>query len=222
MGLLPWGKFSDVFNEELEQALDKWDPGDKNGYATGRWEKIRGARVPKGLVHAGELALDAVAIDLVHDEATPAPIIPALVYPHPAGSGSHSGGFIHVTGGLPGNIALDFMAPGGTALLATFAGKITKLSGRNPREGVHGGDRFGWSIYLTRADGLFAFMTHEGTRDVALGEHVSIGQKIGSVGRWPNDPGRSHTHLGITSPKGISDATHVLLQIAAAPKLPSV
>lgn len=221
MGLLRWTKFDNKFNRNLEKALDAWDPSGANGYGTARWTKIRSAKVPQSLPHAGELALDAIAIALVQDEADPVVTIP-YVYPHPAGSGGHSGGFIHVTEGLPGNIALDFMAPGGTALLAPFDGKITKLSGHDPQTGVHGADIFGWSIYLERADGLFAYMTHEGVRDCFVGEQVKEGQKIGAVGHWPHDPGRSHTHLGITSPRGTRDATEQLLKIAAAPRVTPV
>lgn len=229
MGFLPWTQFSDVFNNVLEQALDAWDPGGANGYAEKRWEKIRSAKVPRSLPHAGELALDSVAVALVQDEANPVPTIP-YVYPHPAGSGSHSGGFLHMTGGLPGNIALDFLAPGGTPLLASFDGTITKRSGHDPAEGTFNsqgnpdphGDRFGWSLYLEREDGMFSYMTHLGSRDVVTGQKVVKAEKIGAVGHWPRDPGRSHTHEGITSPLGIRTATTIILSIAAAPRVSPV
>lgn len=228
MGFLPWTQFTDVFNNVLEQALDGWDPGGQNGYAEGRWTKIRSAVVPQSLPHAGELALDAVAIALVQDEADPIPVIP-YVYPHPAGSPSHSGGFLHMTRGIPGNIALDFLAPGGTALLAPFDGTVTKVGGHDPSTGTwkngrpdSSGDVFGWSIYLEREDGMFAFMTHEGSKIVRAGDVIAEGQKIGSVGHWPHDPGRSHTHCGITSPLGMRTATTIILAIAAAPRVPAV
>lgn len=221
---MPWVKFDNVFNLKLEQALDKWDPGN-NGYAEGRWNKIRGAKVPQSLPHAGELALDSIAVALVLDEAEPVIVIP-YIYPHPASSGSHSGGFLHPTRGIPGNIALDFLAPGGTALLAPFNGKITKLGGHDPSTGTwkngqpdSSGDVFGYSIYLEREDGMFAFMTHEGSTDVHEGQVIAAGQKIGSVGHWPHDPGRSHTHCGITSPRGLHDAVMIILSIAAAPRI---
>jgi hypothetical protein len=221
MGYLPWAKFDPIFNLPLERALDKWDPG-ADGYGKGRWNKIRGARVPMSLVHGGELALDSIAVALVKEEAEPPVFIPPYVYPHPLGADRHIPTFLHPTRGLPGNIALDFLAAPGTPLLASFTGEITRLSGHDPFTGVHGIDSFGWSIYLERNDGMFAYMTHCGRKDVHVGQHVSVGQQIGTVGHWPFDIGRSHTHLGITSPRGIRDATHIVLTIAAAPQLPSV
>lgn len=220
MGFLPWTKFDDAFNLRLELALDKWDPSGANGYGLGRWDKIRAAKVPQSLPHAGELALDSIAIALVKDEADPLPQLP-YVYLHPDDSGSHSGGFIHITEGLPGNIALDFLVAGGTALMAPFNGRITRLSGHHPATGVHGSDIFGWSIYLEREDGVFAYMTHEGEIDCKLGQVMKESEKIGEVGHWPHDPGRSHTHCGITSPRGTHDATRILLEIAAAPRVPA-
>ena len=221
MGLLPWKKFDDTFNLALEKALDAWDPGGQDGYAKGRWNKIRGAKVPLSLVHGGELALDSIAVQLVKDEAEPPPFIPALVYPHPAGADRHRPTFLHPTRGLPGNIALDFLAPPGTPLLAVFTGEITRLSGHDPVTGVHGVDSFGWSTYLERADGTFAYMTHGGRKDVHVGQHVIVGDQIGTVGHWPFDIGRSHTHLGITSPKGQTEARKIVLEIAAATQIPA-
>lgn len=207
--------FDDHFNTRLARALAEWDPG-KSGYGRGRWDLIRGARVPKGRPHAGELALDANAIGLVHAEAE----IPSvqIVYPHPAGVPSEMCQGLHPTRGLPGNYAVDLCAPGGTPILAPFAGVITKLSGHDPRDGVNG-DIFGWSLYLTRDDGTFMYLTHMGQRDVYVGEHLLIGQELGEVGRWPGDPGRSHSHVGITSPHGVTAAQKLVLEISAAPRV---
>lgn len=69
MGVMPWREFDQHYNKRLEDALDELDPGGQNGYAEGRWKKVRGWVVPKGLDHEGELALDFYAIKLVQDEA---------------------------------------------------------------------------------------------------------------------------------------------------------
>ena len=70
---------------------------------------------------------------------------PPLCYPHPKGLGLRRppASDLHETAGLPGNFALDFMAPGGTPVLAPEAGTIFKLSGHDPSEGVLGADIFG-------------------------------------------------------------------------------
>ena len=43
------------------------------------------------------------------------------------------------------------------------------------------------------------------------------GTAIGRVGRWPHDPGRSHTHLGFTHVKGTERARQRILKVAAGP-----
>lgn len=191
---------SDEWSADLARALNGWDPG-KQGYGPGRWTKIRAAVVPSGLPHAGELALDARARALVVEEAHGAPPVVELVYPHPAGVPGRVGG-IHLTAGFPPGEefwALDFLAPGGTTVLAFYAGVITRTSGRNPSQGVVNGDRFGWSIYLERDDGTESFTTHYGEKLVRDGQRVEVAQPIGVVGHWPHDEGRSHTHIGVNT-----------------------
>jgi len=127
---------------------------------------------------------------------------------------------MHPTAGLAHNWAYDYMAKGGTPVLAVEKGRIWKLSGHDPDTGVHGGDIFGWNIYIqTTGDGLIYFYTHLGARLVRLGEAVRKGQLIGQVGRWPNDPGRSHTHLGVTHPMGDRASKRAASNVARAPKV---
>jgi hypothetical protein len=68
LGHLEWRDFDNQYNKALEEALDKFDPGGKNGYGDGRWKKIRAARVKSG-DHAGEWALDRYARTLIQNEA---------------------------------------------------------------------------------------------------------------------------------------------------------
>lgn len=202
LGFLPWGDFDEHFNQPLSDALAKWDPG-HSGYGKGRWEKIRAARVPIAYDHGGEYALDAVAQQLIRDEyaaAHPAPPpYPALVYPHDKNWHSYSGGYVHETGGIGGNWALDFLAAPGTPVLAVEDGVVSRTAGHDPSTGLHGPNRdvFGWSIYL-RCKGGFWYSTHYGRLLVAAGSVVKVGDVIGFVGDWPHDRGRSHTHLGYT------------------------
>lgn len=146
---------------------------------------------------------------------------PPLVYPHPGGLGLHRppATDLHPTAGLPGNWALDFMAPGGTMVFAPQDATVTRLSGHDPAEGVMDGDIFGWNIYLTTKGGVVYFGTHFGDKHVTEGEKVKLGQLIAHVGHWPNDPGRSHTHLGVTHPSGKTAAVARIDAVAKAPMI---
>lgn len=66
---MPWTDFDAHYNQRLEAAFDWFDPGGRNGYAKGRWEKIRGARIPAGRPNAGDYALDLYSRKLIQDEA---------------------------------------------------------------------------------------------------------------------------------------------------------
>lgn len=225
LGHLPWSTdFDEHFNVPLSNALEEWDPG-HSGYGRGRWEKIRAAKVPKGKPHAGEYALDAVALQLIKDEYVaahpPPPPVPSLVYPHDKNFHSYSGGYLHQTGGISGNWALDFLAAPGTPVLAPEAGTISRTSGYDPSTGTHGGnhDVFGWSVYLRCRYGFF-YSTHYGRLIVRGGQSVKAGQILGYVGHWPNDIGRSHTHLGYTAFLRLSWVSkNKIRAVAAAPRV---
>lgn len=143
-----------------------------------------------------------------------------LVYPHPKSVPTSRPSFIHQTGGISGNWALDFMAPGGTTVVAPEDGTITRVSGHNPSTGTWGaGDVFGWSVYIRTAGGFF-YGTHFGTLRVTAGQAVKAGQVIGQVGNWPGDPGRSHTHLGFTSTNSVRTSSQAHIRaVADAPKV---
>ena len=87
LGFMPWGDFDQHFNQPLSDALAEWDPG-HTGYGKGRWEKIRATRVPKGMAHAGEYALDGPAVNLIRDEYEdlhpPPPVAPPVASLHPS------------------------------------------------------------------------------------------------------------------------------------------
>lgn len=146
---------------------------------------------------------------------------PPLIYPHPANLHRPPYGDLHPTAGLPGNWALDFMAPGGTPFLCPQDGlTVTRFSGHDPSSGVTGGDIFGWSLYLTSKTGVFYFATHLGDRTCHVGQKVKRGDLLGHVGHWPADPGRSHTHLGVTHPAGKVASVARIEAVAKAPMRP--
>ncbi len=145
-----------------------------------------------------------------------------LVYPHPNTwhGPSPPRSDLHETAGLPNNWAIDFMCPGGTRFIAPEAGTITRLSGHNPSEGVIGGDIYGWNIYLTTSSGIMYFATHLENRITELLNHrVTVGCILGHVGHWPHDPGRSHTHLGVTHPGGQAAAKDHICAVAKAARV---
>jgi murein DD-endopeptidase MepM/ murein hydrolase activator NlpD len=191
------------------------------------FEALRTSLVPDkpGIAHPGEPLFDPVCIGLLRQAAKLVVPTPELAFPLPKGAGGNvalSG--LHVTAGLDGNWALDFMAGGGTPVLAYEEATVRKLSGRDPALGAEQTvGIFGWSIHLETADGYRYFATHLGERsDLSVGEKVKVGQLLGKVGDWPDNPPRSHLHLGVTSPKGEADAKARIQAVGSAPRLPLV
>lgn len=146
---------------------------------------------------------------------------PPLVYPlgkkapgkRPTAAG------IHVTSGLDGNVALDFMTNAGAFFVAPEACRVFRHSGRDPELGVRVGSVYAWSIYLITPSGLLYFATHLSTRYALVGDRLRAGDRVGLIAGWPNDPGRTHLHLGVTHPKGEVKARARILEVAGAPKV---
>lgn len=225
LGLLDWepDQWDEQFNQVLSNALSHWDPGHA-GYGKGRWERARKQRIPVGNPHAGEYALDAIALDLIRqdhlEQHPPPPPMPSLVYPHDKAWASYCGGDLHETGGVGGNWAFDFIATHGTPVLAVEDGTVSRTSGYDPASGVHGrGDVFGWSVYLKTRFG-FHYSTHYGRLLVAGGSVVKAGDVIGFVGKWPPGTRIDHTHWGYThfSHMSFLSKKHIR-EVASAPRV---
>lgn len=105
----------------------------------------------------------------------------------------------HQTAGLAGFPARDYFAAGGSACVAPVKGKVSRLSGHDPRggpvDGPHG--PFGWSVYIDGDDGHTYFLTHMGSRSVSVGARVEQGEQIGTVGNYDAWGGTDHIHLGV-------------------------
>ena len=152
---------------------------------------------------------------------------PRVVYPHLEGVRSTTCQEVHQTDGLDGYWALDFCCPGGSVVLAVMDCEVFKLSGHDPSTGTWANGRpdsrgsvFGWSVYYATASGLRFYTTHYGSRKVKVGQKLRCGDVVGRVGGWPNDPGRSHTHLACYSPHGKDDAVAVLRAVENAERVP--
>jgi len=172
---------------------------------------MRALRVPAESPNAGKYAMDAKALAFVKLDTL------KMCYPHPKGALSEICQDLHETDGLPGNWAIDFCAPGGTKVLAVERVTILKLSGRDPSSGWYGPGIFGYSIHYETSTGYRYFSTHYGSRaNLKVGQVVEVGQVVGTVGHWPGDPSRSHTHLGVTSPFGEADAKKHITAVKGA------
>jgi murein DD-endopeptidase MepM/ murein hydrolase activator NlpD len=195
------------------------------GPANGKWLVMdweRDAFKPDSTITLGapmvQLAAPTVATTTAPGDSTsttPAtprqfPVGTALVQPIPQGPYQQSNGGIHSTEGLsgrsynggtwPASDAIDFFAIAGAPVVAMENGKIVRFSGHDPRLGPTegGGGPFGWTIYLLGDSGSTYFITHLGTRIIAVGQTVKAGQQIGTVGNyysWTRTP--NHTHVGV-------------------------
>lgn len=182
-----------------DPAMQTGNLGDKT------YQAIRRSLVADG-PNKGRPLLDSVSVQLL-DEAWVEQQEIVLCYPIAKGPQASVCQGLHQTAGLNGNWAMDFCAAGGSDVVAVEACKIVRLSGNDPAQGSD--DEigiFGWSIHYETVKSYRYFSTHYGSRTVSEGERVKAGTVIGRIGNWPDDPGRSHLHLGVTSPLGESDA----------------
>ena len=111
-----------------------------------------------------------------------------------AGQAPHSP--THDTAGLSGYPAFDYMAPAGTPCVAPVDGKITRLSGQDPKAGGPAGGALGYSIYM-EGDGDSYFMTHLDKVSVKEGDTVKQGDQIAEVAAGPASWSSPHVHMGV-------------------------
>lgn len=209
---------TDDYGVEVEKAFKRlardYDLEQTGQYGLGSWEVMRRLPVPPGSPNAGKYAMDSLALSLVKEDTL------RICYPHPQGAVSSTCQGLHETSGLGGSWAEDYCAPGGTKVLAVERGEIIRLSGSHPsippqnEIGI-----WGWSITFETAAGYRYFVTHFGSRAVELGDIVDVGDVLGTVGSWPGDPGRSHTHYSVSSPKGVADAKKKITAVGNADRI---
>lgn len=215
------GTETDDYGAALRAAMKKFQRSEnietdghykRAGYAALRYRKLESGP------HKGEYALDRLARKYVREDVL------KQCYPHPDISGVYVGQGPHQTTGIYGNWAIDFMAPGGTPVLAVERCRIIRFSGHDPDlPPSNAAGIWGWSIYYDSiATGYHYFSTHYGKRMCQVGQIMAMGDQIGLVGRWPGDAGRSHTHLGCSSVRGVADAKKHILEISQATKLPDL
>lgn len=147
-----------------------------SGGATGG-AAAAGASQPAGVGAAGGAVAGAIAGSPVPGQA-----------PHAA---------THATSGLPGYPAYDYMAPAGTTVVAPVDGKVTRLSGKDPRLGGPPGGPLGYSIYITGTNGKRYYLTHIDRIGVQVNQTVRQGQPIAVVANAPASWSSPHVHMGV-------------------------
>lgn len=161
-------------------------------------------------------AFDRYAQKLMLDYA-PAP---TLVYPFAVDARVTICQGLHETGGLPGNWAIDFCAPPGTAILVPMRSTVTRFSGHPPADDTADGlGVFGWTTYFQTPKGYTLFLTHQGRRaaELKVGMRVEPGDLVGYVGDQHYRP--DHAHLGVSSPLGPADAKRLIIAISKAGRI---
>lgn len=107
-----------------------------------------------------------------------------------------------------GHSGLDLAAPYGTPLFAVAAGTVT--------EATYDGD-YGYKTVITLEDGTEIWYGHQDDLEVSVGESVSSGDRIGSIGMTGNTTG-PHLHLEVRTPAGtLLDPYAVLVKHGAKP-----
>jgi len=188
LGKIPWEPevWDNLFNKKLEAALDEWDPG-KNGYAEGRYDKIRSAVIPKSLAHAGEQALDGTCINQVQTEyaSMQGQKVPDLGPVEKGGASLLDFALSHATTGIPLYPATDSVWTPGTMVIAPEKIEIIRASSSSPGDACYA---FGivseieyWFGHLVSAP--------------SVGKILAKGAGIGKVGQFSGYT--PHCHIGV-------------------------
>jgi len=148
LGFLAWEPdvWDEHFNQKLESALDRWDAGGKNGYAEGRYDKVRAAKVSSGS-HKGEYALDSVCINLIAGEAKSSPAaLPELGPMVKGGKLVLAHDLTHATSGIPLYPAFDDVFYQGASIIAPEKLTVTRQSSSNPGQAFYadGASKLRW------------------------------------------------------------------------------
>lgn len=190
LGFLPWEPdvWDNLFNKKLEAALDEWDPG-KNGYAEGRYDKIRAAVIKSG-PHKGEQALDSVAINQVQTEyaSDQGKKVPDLGPMEKGGASLLDFALSHATSGISLFPATDTVWTPGCTIIAPEKMEVYKASSSSP----------GDACYLEGVSGIRYWMGHMVSAPV-VGKVISKGGTIGKVGQFSGYT--PHLHCGVNVEK---------------------
>lgn len=174
-----------VFNQDLEGALDRFDPGGQNGYGEGRWNKIRSLKCPAESPHQGEWALDEYALRLIRDESVKTKV-PNLGPVFSGGKSVLDHDLTHATSGIPLYPAFDDAFSQGKTIIAPERIKITRASSSSP----------GDACYAEGTDSKLRYWFGHLATAPSVGTVIEKGKTIGKTCA-NNQGGGPHVHVAI-------------------------
>jgi hypothetical protein len=149
---------------------------------------LRSIKIPEGLNHAGEMAMDAYAVNLInqawemfggHEPESKIDLGPV----EKSGQGVREHDLTHATSGIPLYPAFDDVWYAGTSVLAPEPLVVTRT----------GGASHGVAFYADGDSGLRWWFGHL-SASPPVGRHFARGEVVGSVAPHPEAP---HVHVGI-------------------------
>lgn len=173
------------FNAKLERAFDRVDPG-KDGYGDGRWRVLRSMKIPAGRPHAGEYALDRVAMEQIQaqhrKESLPLPELGPVTR---GGLSVLDFCLSHYTDGLPLYAAFDTGFDGGVDVIAPEALEVTEI-----------GSAQGGAAFYATGDSRIAYWFGHVAVPPRVGRRFERGAKMADVSYEPDTP---HVHVGVNT-----------------------
>ncbi|MFD0560472.1 murein DD-endopeptidase MepM/ murein hydrolase activator NlpD [Stackebrandtia endophytica] len=210
------GIFGWTPSEAIGDAEQLSDPGYSAGrffdrmVEVGGWQDMPPAQVArvvqgeaKGTVYAENQASARVLMTMLQGSIDCLPVVSPGEYTHPTPGVSAGGGFRTPDG--PGHDGIDFSGYRGTPILAAGDGTVvTVLCNAHTADGapyscdVDGSPQVlgcGWYLEILHTDQTVTRYCHfESEPPVAVGERVSAGQEIGTMGSSGNSSG-PHLHF---------------------------
>ena len=200
-GRWPWQEFDEaysngfahgtggnVINSGLAGVQRQQGISDTGWIGEKTFNTLRSIRVPEGKAHAGEMAMDAVAANLIAEawdifggQEPTAKIDLGPVEKNGQGVREHD--LTHATSGIPFYPAFDDVWHAGASVIAPEPLTVTRT----------GGASHGVAFYADGDSGLRWWFGHL-TSSPSVGKRFSRGQVVGQVASHPDAP---HVHVGI-------------------------
>lgn len=201
LGRWPWGTFDRAFSNGFShgrsgnvgetgvagvQRQSGIQPSGYIGQST--FNLFRSAKIPAGLPHAGEYAMDATAVKLINEAYTKfhSPGVTADLGPvYIGGRSVLDQDCTHATSGIPLYPAFDDAFSQGVTIIAPEAIEVTRASSSNP----------GQAFYADAQSGLRYWFGHL-DRTPSVGTRYAKGATIGKT-CVNNVGGGPHVHVGV-------------------------